>query len=224
MKISDGDRMSDSRVPVRVRFSKSGRAKYISHLDLLRTVQRAIKRSGLPVWYSEGFNPRIYLSFPLALPVGCDSICENVDFYLTEDIGLDEVMRRLDEALPEGIKTVSAAPPVYTLKDIGAAEYEIGIEGVTEDAMRSFLESETIEVQKFSKKKGMVTTDIKPHITVLGTAVKDDLMIVSLRLPAGNTLNINAQLVTDAFTARYGGRVRYTKRTNILCADGSDFE
>ena len=52
---------------VRLFFSKKGRAVYISHLDLLRTMQRALKRAGIPVWYSEGFNPRIYLNFPLAL-------------------------------------------------------------------------------------------------------------------------------------------------------------
>ena len=70
---------------IRVFFEKKDRAIYISHLDLLRTMQRALKRSGLPVWYSEGFNPRIYLNFPLALALGVESSCEIMDFPLIDN-------------------------------------------------------------------------------------------------------------------------------------------
>ncbi|MBP5580782.1 MAG: DUF2344 domain-containing protein [Ruminococcus sp.] len=216
--------MTDERRPVRVFFEKSGRAVYISHLDLLRTVQRAIKRSGLPVWYSEGYNPRIYLNFPLALPVGCEGANEAVDFYTIGDIPADVLTASLNSAFPDGIHAISAAAPVCSNKDIAAAEYEIFLEGLTAADVDTFMSKESITVQKHSKKKGMVEIDIKPHITVTETTDRDDGTLVTLRLPAGNELNINAALFTDALTAEKGGCVRYTKRTKILCKDGSEFK
>ena len=221
--------MNDGRRAVRLFFEKSGRAVYISHLDLLRTVQRAIKRSGLPVWYSEGYNPRIYLNFPLALPVGCAGMHEAVDFYTIGDVDPDELVKRLGEALPEGIYALSADAPVYSNKDIGAADYEVYFEGTDGDTVRAFADSDRIEVEKHSKKKGMVLIDIKPHITVNDISETDGGITVKLRLPAGNELNINASLFTDAlikYAAAQGQTVilKYTKRTKILCADGSEFK
>ena len=67
---------------IRTVYEKRGRAKYISHLDLNRCMQRTIRRAGLPIWYSEGFNPRMYLMFPLALSLGFESVCEVMDFNL----------------------------------------------------------------------------------------------------------------------------------------------
>ena len=74
---------------VRIFFEKKGRAIYISHLDLMRTMQRALKRSGLPVWFTEGFNPRLYLNFPLALSLGTTGEREPMDIAVVEEIGLD---------------------------------------------------------------------------------------------------------------------------------------
>ena len=216
--------MNDERRAVRLFFEKSGRAVYISHLDLLRTMQRAIKRSGLPVWYSEGYNPRIYLNFPLALPVGCEGMNEAMDLYTIGEVPADEFVRRLGAVLPEGIYAKSAAAPVHTNKEIGSAEYEVCFEGTDEDSVRRFLDSDRIEVEKRSKKKGMILMDIKPHITVNGISSRDGRTIVDMRLPAGNELNINAALFTDAFIGNSGGSLLYTKRTKILCADGGEFK
>ena len=64
---------------VRLRFSKTGRLKYISHLDINRAMSRALKRAGIPLWYTEGFNPHPYMSFSLPLSLGVESLCESVD-------------------------------------------------------------------------------------------------------------------------------------------------
>lgn len=61
---------------LRVRFHKTGRAQYISHLDLGRTMRTAINRAEIPVKYSEGFNPHPKMSFALTLSVGTESVCE----------------------------------------------------------------------------------------------------------------------------------------------------
>ena len=73
---------------LRLRFKKTGRAIYISHLDLMSTIQRAFSRAELPLKYSEGFNPRPQISIALPLSVGTGSLCEILDFKLKDDTDL----------------------------------------------------------------------------------------------------------------------------------------
>ena len=68
---------------IRLLYSKTGKAKYISHLDLMATMRRALLRAGIELKYSEGFNPHPYMSVALPLPVGCSSICELIDIGIT---------------------------------------------------------------------------------------------------------------------------------------------
>ncbi len=220
-----------NKKPVRVFFEKKGRAVYISHLDLLRAMQRALKRSELPVWYSEGFNPRIYLNFPLALSLGVEGTREPMDFYIVEDISFEEIVSRLNGELPEGLCAVGAAAPVHLNKEIGFAEYTLTYSGSMADvkaALDSFMAQEKIEVEKRSKKKGMITVDIKPYVEIKGVS-EGDSVYVDIRLPAGLELNLNAAIFTDAFAAycaenNVKAELICAKRTNILCADGSAFE
>ncbi len=213
-----------NKTPIRVVFAKCDRAIYISHLDLLRTMQRAVKRAKLPVWYTEGFSPKIYLNFPLALSVGVESDYELMDMELIEEIPLEEVTSSLNNHLPSGIKAISCDYPIYHNKEIGFAEYTITFSSDIVDIIEKFVTQDTIEVEKHSKKKGMVTIDIKPHVNVL--SIEGDS--ISLRLPAGNDLNINANIFTDAFIkfASENGaclKVLRTKRTKILCKNDDIF-
>lgn len=93
---------------LRLRFSKTGRAVYISHLDLMRTMQRAFLRAGIPLKYSEGFNPHAQISFALPLSVGTASNCEIMDFHLKDYMSLSEIPFRLNKSLPEGIEALDA--------------------------------------------------------------------------------------------------------------------
>ena len=77
---------------VRLRFSKTGRLKYISHLDINRAMSRALKRAGIPLWYTEGFNPHPYMSFSLPLSLGVESLCESVDLRITGEITNKEIL------------------------------------------------------------------------------------------------------------------------------------
>ena len=85
-------------VNTRAVFRKYDRAKFISHLDLYRCMQRAFKRSSLSVWYTEGFNPHLYLMFPLPLSLGYESDCEIIDFSLTEELDNEYVKNKLNSA------------------------------------------------------------------------------------------------------------------------------
>ena len=81
---------------VRLFYSKTGRLKFISHLDMTRFMSRIITRSKIPVWYTEGFNQHVYMNFALPLSLGFESVYEVVDFRLNDDgYSLDECSKQL---------------------------------------------------------------------------------------------------------------------------------
>ena len=209
----------------RIVFEKRGRVKYISHLDLNRCMLRAVRRSGLPAWYTEGFHPHMYLMFPLALSLGAESTCEVMDIRLTQEVPPEEILARLNPALPEGLKAYEVREPKNVTQDIGSAEYEVVLigEGLAEK-WESFLAQEQILIEKKTK-KGMKELDIKPKITVTDVSASDGELHLTLRLPAGNEGNINVSVVTDAFAKFAETRVfvKNVLRTKIFCTDGGVF-
>ncbi|MDE6132399.1 MAG: TIGR03936 family radical SAM-associated protein [Oscillospiraceae bacterium] len=218
------------KINLRASFEKSGRAVFISHLDLVRTMQRAVKRSGLPVWYTQGFNPRIYLNFPLALSLGVVGKKEYMDFAVTEEVNLERAREVLDKAMPEGLRILGIDKPVHENKEITFAEYIIKFTGrATGEEMLSKLEKmmsmETIEVDKHSKSKGTVKIDIKPHINIMDTQTAGDVLAVTVRLPAGISLNINSNVFVEAYSSFSGISFEnvYAERTNILLNNGDNF-
>lgn len=215
--------MEENRFDRRITFSKSGRAVYISHLDLMRTMQRAFKRAGLPIWYTQGFNPHAYIMFPLALSLGISSDVEIMDASLTEDIPCDEVTKMLNSALPTGLKIIKTAIPVKKHTAIKKAEYEI-ILNAGESDFNEFISREKIEIKKKTKKSYEKLIDIKPDIEVLGLRCKGGELLISVRLPAGCGLNINPSVLIEAFS-EFTGEIYTAKvsRTRILDQNGEEY-
>lgn len=89
-------------------FSKTGAMKFISHLDLMRLFTRALRRAGLPVKISQGFNPHMKLSIKRALKLGVESENEEAGVALKELMNYEQFKNRLQEQLPEGIKIKNA--------------------------------------------------------------------------------------------------------------------
>ena len=85
---------------------------YISHLDINRMMTRAVRRAHLPMWYTEGFNPHLYMTFALPLSLGTESNCESVDMRLIDEISLEEVKNRLNAVLPTGIEVTEVSEPL----------------------------------------------------------------------------------------------------------------
>mgnify|MGYP000346853142 CR=1 FL=1 len=102
---------------VRMRFMKTGRAKYISHLDLIRCLQRAVCRAKLPAAYSEGFHPHMQTSFATTLPLGFTGTGELMDLELSEPLPCETVMERLNAVLPEGIRILEAGKGQLAFKN-----------------------------------------------------------------------------------------------------------
>lgn len=202
----------------RIFFSKTDRAKYISHLDLYGVVQRSIKRAKLPVWYTEGYNPRMYVQFMLPLSLGQEGLREAADFRLLEEIPHEEVTGRLNNALPQDIRIVETSVPVKKNTDIASAEYEITA-NIDNARFLEFAGLDQIITEKKTK-RGVYEIDLKPCLLSVEAGEK-----ILLKLPAGNDFNINPQLVLSAyerFSSEKIGKQRIV-RTKMFCADGSDF-
>lgn len=189
---------------VRIFFSKTGRAKYTSHLDTMRTLTRALKRSGLPLWYTQGFNPHLYMTFALPIALGYESSCESLDVRLTQEMDFDTIVKRVNGSFPPGFAAYNAAYPVMEPSAIAWADYDVRLiyedMDVAEQMRRfgTFLNQPVIEVIKKTK-KGEKEIDIRPLVQVLEAAQQEDAIVLRLRLASGNTVNINPTLFLKAF-------------------------
>ena len=98
-------------ITVRISFEKKNEASYISLLDLQRVMQRVLKRSGLPVWHTLGFNPHIYMTFACPLSLGQESECECVDVKTeAEAPDFAQWQTALNAIMPAGINVTRVAP------------------------------------------------------------------------------------------------------------------
>ena len=209
---------------VRIVFSKTDRAKYVSHLDLMRTITRAFRRAQIPLWYTEGFNRHPYLTFAAPLSLGHEGLRETVDIRLEEEMPMDEVVARLNAALPQGIKAVEAAEAVDKVKDLVAAEYTITIH-CSADRVKVLLAQSEILVEKRTKKKTMKTIDLKPYFAgAVVTEAGENLCVMEVTLPSGSTENVNPGLFLTALSVSVGEEIQAEfLRKRLLKADGTEF-
>ncbi|MCR5173743.1 MAG: TIGR03936 family radical SAM-associated protein, partial [Oscillospiraceae bacterium] len=103
---------------VRILFEKTGLARYISHLDLQHTLQRAFSRAGISVRHSNGFNPHPLMSIALPLPLGHESVCEILDFVPESTIIPQDLIASMNDRLPDGIHFLDAYVPTRKVSEI----------------------------------------------------------------------------------------------------------
>ena len=97
----------------------------MSHLDLNRTMTRALRRAALPVWYTEGFNRHPYITFVAPLSLGYEGLRESMDFRLEEDVPDAELVERLNAVMPEGLRVVEAGEAVMKPGELSAARWRL---------------------------------------------------------------------------------------------------
>lgn len=215
-------------IKLRAVFEKKDRAIYISHLDLNRCMLRTFRRSKLPIWYTEGFNPHPYFSFALALSLGFESSCEILDFNLNEEIPFEQVKNQLNDVMPEGMRILTVSPQKKKITEIAKAEYRILLNSEnTEEiinAAESLMSQNEILIDKKTK-KGIKTVDLKPSIELLSMKIKENNAVIRMRLPAGTQTNYNPTLFLEALTAASGLSFETLKisRTGILCENNKNF-
>ena len=189
---------------VRLKFSKTGRAKYISHLDINRAFSRAFSRAGIPLHFTEGFNPHPYMSFSLPLSLGVESLCENVDIRLPDDYPLKDVKDKMNAVLPEGIRISDIYADFMQPAAIAYSDYVFQFEFADNDLalkrLQNVLDSDEILALKKAKKgkrRIMKETNIKEFIVRHNVSIRGKRIVLNIRLLAGPEKNLNPSLLFD---------------------------
>ena len=170
---------------LRMRFSKTGRAIWLSHLDLMRTMQRAFLRAEYPLKYSEGFNPHAQISILLPLSVGISSVCELMDFQLKDDVDLLEIPEKLTAVMPEGIVVHEAYPSETKAKHLkwleisGRLEYDDRDLSTMLDGISAFYRRPEIIITRKTK-RGEGETDIVSAIRELTIALNKESRSITM--------------------------------------------
>ncbi len=211
---------------IRVKFSKTGSLKFISHLDLNRTVKSAFLRSKLPIWYTQGFNPHPKTVFSVPLSVGTASLCEFMDFRITEEVSGKEICDTLNAVFPEGLRAIEAYEPQTKFHDIGWADYEIRMEiagaaekvSVVETALKA-----PIVIEKTTK-IGTRTVDVSEFVKILSVSEENGELVLKVKLCCDNMNFVNPKYVIEFLekqTGIPGERDDFSVcRTAVYQADG----
>ena len=176
--------------------------RFVSHLDMMRFMQRAAARAGLPLWRTEGFNPRPYITFALPLSLGFESSYEIMEFRLTDDsFDISVIPKLLNAVCPEYIRFFDAAEPVKKMKSVSFADFSITLDdgGRFSSALSDFLKRGEILCEKRTKRGEIKQLDLAPQIIEASVSEENGSTLLKLRLPAGPVNNINPELLLNAF-------------------------
>ena len=207
---------------LRLRFSKTGRSKYISHLDLMATMQRALIRAGVKLKYSEGFNPHPVMSIALPLSVGCESICELMDFQTADDLAPGDLPGRINGHLPEGIAALEAYLPerkfslIKYLKFSGSLIYDTGAPERVIERLQERYSAENIVISKKTK-SGVSDVDIAPLMR--DVEFRDEGSIAVLMKLSAQNPSISPDNFLSALTGDLVPDFAAFKRTEVFDSD-----
>lgn len=195
---------------VRVKFSKEGAVKFIGHLDVMRYFQKAIRRAGIDVAYSEGFSPHMIMSFAAPLGVGTTSTGEYFDMELKSAAPSRELEARFNAVMAEGIRVLSVreipeGKAHAAMSLVAAADYLVSFrQGKAlacgwQDRLEEFLAQPEIVILRKTKRSEK-ETDIRPWIYQMEVRGED----IFLQLAAGSVQNLKPDLVLEAFAGFLG--------------------
>ncbi len=194
---------------VRIYFSKTGRAKYISHLDLMRTFMRAIKRSGVKIKYTEGFNPHPHIVFGNPLSLGYESVAELCEVKLIKDVDLNDVKDALNAQMPEGLEIRDVLPIQKELKQIGYCRYKVTIEDkrvfdeTDVKTVSELFSGDKLEIVKKSKSSEK-TMDILPLIAEFDCTLKEGKLIITAAVSFNTNISLNPDHIVKAIAEKTG--------------------
>jgi radical SAM-linked protein len=203
----------DAGFPVRLRFAKRGKVRFISHRDVARAFERAFRIERLPLAFTQGFAPRPKVSFGLALSVGHESDAEYLDFELVEPVPLDALARRLSGALPEGIDVTGVAAladRAPSLQDsVTAVSYRVT---VTRDVGAPKADEVASLVDRALARPALPVTRTRK-----GREVTDDLRPIVRAMTGGGVAELGPVLDLELSTNPRGARP-----AEVLAAVGGD--
>ncbi len=196
---------------VRIWFVKDFECRYISHLDLNRAMLRALHKSKLPIWHTEGFNPHPFATFPLPLSLGFRGVNECMDVKLEDDnYSFEEIITKLNDCLPRGIRVFDVTKAVMKAGKVAYASFTVKISnekissGKICAQINELFARDKIEIEKKTKKKGCKIVDIKPGIKSFELTEKFDFARLDVVLSAGSSNNVNPNLLITALQNQSG--------------------
>ena len=218
----------------RIRFCKEGRAKYISHLDLLKVFTRCLRRIDVDLEYSQGFNPHAEIVFSAPLPLGMTSGAEYVDIQLKDETDQEGLLSLLKNSLPSGLTPLKIRKLEQgegsVMRPVRFARYRLTArtgENITPEifcasAGRCLESNEPVMTAKKSK-SGTKVVDIRPMIVSFGTDLcvsKGLEFSFEAVLAAGNEVNLRPEVAFRGLIDKIGG-VDPEKAAEIA-SDGAD--
>ncbi len=215
---------------VRLWFNKTDTAKYISHLDLTRCLVRAFRRTDIPLWYTEGFNPHPHLVFGMSLPLGVEGECESLDIRLNdESYPVEKVVEELNRVTVPGIRFIKITEPVYKPLEIFSADYTAELVGEHIDdipaKIKEIIETETITYEKKVKKGGFKTINVTENLNDFKILTENGKVYLKFNLPTGNDFTVSPVNFCNALTERlsHDDLLWRITRHRLLMKNGEDF-
>ncbi len=221
-----------------IKFTKHGNMVYISHLDIMRLFQRTLKRTDIKLKYSEGYSPHPKMSIVQPLSLGYTSVGEYFEFETQNDFDTEDILARMNGAMPEGIEILSCAILTETKKAVGAlitkGEYLIGAdEASSEDEIKALCEAvdelrakEHIIIEKVQKKSGKVKEiDIREKIERIEVEKAEaDKAVIRVMVDTGSYSNLNPELIIvklKEYMKNHGSSLNFHVQREEMFADSA---
>ena len=198
--------VNNSKLILRFKMKKLGSLQYISHLDLVRTMHKVIVRAKLPLWYTEGFNPKPKMIFAAPLSIGTESVCEFMDLRMSEYIEPSKAMKCINDNLTDEMQITEAYYPETKFTDLKWMSYTISIDSplATPEAAEKcnkLFASDSIEVQK---KNSDVTMNIRPLVKSAEAHNEGSTIVINAVLSADPSAFLNPEYLVNAIRSYTG--------------------
>ncbi len=198
---------NNTPINLRVKFKKVGNLQYVSHLDLVRTMHKIIVRSKLPLWYTEGFNPKPKMVFAAPLSIGTESLVEFMDLRLSERIDPAAAVKSLNANMTDELVVLDAYYPDSKLTDLKWLSYVININTVgaspeLAESCNNALRADSMPVAK--KQKPDDTMDIKPLIRSASAVYDSGSIRIDCVLSADASAFLNPEYVVKYLRSACG--------------------
>ena len=189
--------VNQTKLFLRFKFRKDGNLQYVSHLDLVRTMHKVIVRAKLPLWYTEGFNPKPKMIFAAPLSIGTESMCEYMDLRMNEYIDPKEAMDRINANMTHEMQITEAYYPESKFTDLKWMSYCITIRPAAfsaelVDRVNSVLCGDVVEVQK---KNSEDRTNIRPLIKSAIARSEGESIVIDTILSADPSAFLNPEYI-----------------------------
>ena len=194
---------------LRVKFKKVGKLSYISHLDLVRTMTKVLVRARLPIYYTEGFNPKPKMAFAAPLSIGTESLTEFMDVRLNERISESEALEALNRNMTEEMQAALVYYPETKFQEMKWLSYRIviktgGADATLAERAEAVLNRDKLEIERKTKKGELVLADIAPLIHSASCAFDGEHLVINATLSGAPEAFLNPEKLIAVLRAEIG--------------------